>query len=184
MLDLTLEDGTKETSNHVIALEQKLSKFKEGENIIYETDPRVAEEQDKIKKEHDQPHKKLDQAAAVMGDMEKEIQSLTSRTLMNTAKHLSNNVKISGIPEVEGENPFETVKEFLKTTGGIEAKEGDLIEANRIPGVLTVKIKSRLVELPRQMFVKCPPSLRRLIECRKKTKEQKKDPTDGHYYRI
>ena len=48
---------------------------------------------------------------------------------MNTAKHLSNNVKISGIPEVEGENPFETVKEFLKTTGGIEAKEGE----NKMP---------------------------------------------------
>ena len=53
----SLEDGTKETSNRVTLLEQKLSKLKEGENIIYETDPQVAEEQDKIKKEHDQLHK-------------------------------------------------------------------------------------------------------------------------------
>ena len=161
----------------VESLEGKLRQVSEAENVVFQTPP-------ELETEHNRMKQWMDQATHVITVLEKQVQSNSERIFHNVAKNFSDNVKISGIPEDKG-SPLVATKWFLENILEIEdVAEADILEAARLPGTMTVNIKGVRVELPRQMFVKCTPLLRQEIDRVKPILNEKKDPLDGHFYRI
>ena len=122
--------------------------------------------------------------AAVVGSIEKKVNSNSSRILHNTQLLNVNNYRISGIPYTAGENAFVATKSFFKDIMNITVNPGDLIVASRLPGTLVVHIDGNRVQLPPQMFVKVMPHLQRRIASNIGVLDDKKDPVDGHYYKV
>ena len=103
--------------------------------------------------------------AGTMLDMtEKKIDTLDSRVTMNTAKLLSNNVKIMGIPFEDKEDAKQVCMDFFTKYMSFTAHNREIIAAFRMPGVKFVYINRKRVKLPPLMFVKCSDSLKRKIE--------------------
>ena len=163
--------------SRVESLEGKLRQVSEAENVVFQTPP-------ELETEHNRMKQWMDQATHVITVLEKQVQSNSERIFHNVAKNFSDNVKISGIPEDKG-SPLVATKWFLENILEIEdVAEADILEAARLPGTMTVNIKGVRVELPRQMFVKCTPLLCQEIDRVKPILNEKKDPLDGHFYRI
>ena len=161
----------------VRALEDKLANMKEGDNVVFETDPETKQAQQKLETQ-------FKTSVDILTTMEKDIKSNTSRILMNTAQLLCNNVKISGIPYSENENPSDVVKKFLEDKMGLKIQPKDIYDAFRLKGTISVYIRGVKVWLPPQMFVRCAPPLAREIDRNKRILDKKTDPTDGHFYKV
>ena len=176
-LEKKVTEDSSSFEKRLAAVEQSLRMVTDSDKVILQTDPKVAEAQTVL-------DDKLSKAVQVMACMEKDIGSNTTRGLLNTAKLLSNNYKISGIPLRPGEDPFEVTVDFLTSKLQIDFQASDLHVAFRLEGTIKVFIKRVRVELPPQMFISCSPSLKQKIDKNKHLLQKEKDPTDGHFYKI
>ena len=107
-----------------------------------------------------------------------------SRILHNTQLANANNYIISGINYEQGEDPVVATTTFLTDILETTVNDGDIVTASRMPGSLTVRIAGNRVALPPQMFVKVTAHLQKRIAGNIKVLEDKKDPVDGHYYKV
>ena len=173
----SLEKRLQISEQKITALEHKLKKVNEADNIVLQTDPAIEAKQAAHENQ-------LLVTKNILSCMEKDIASNSTRGMANTARLLSNNVKISGIPFSPSEDPVSVVKKFLEDKVEISVNNDDIYDAFRLPGTLSVFISGIRVTLPPQMFVRCSPSLRRRIEKNKRNLEGKTDPIDHHFYKI
>ena len=127
---------------------------------------------------------KMDCHDKAIGVLEHKLVEHDSRITMNLAKHMSDNVKIGGLPEKTGENCMLTVSQFFENIMGLKPGVGDIIEASRLRGTLHRKIKGIFKDYPRLMFVKCSPAFRRMIESRKPVLANKYDEDSRIKYTI
>ena len=173
----TVEATSENHEARLKAVEAKLAIVECGESVVLQTSPILEAEHALLKQ-------RVDTAAIVISSLEKELHSANSRILHNSQLHNVNHYRMSGIRFVEGEDPIVATTTFLKDILEVVVNDGDIVVASRIPGTITVRIKGEPVELPPQMFVKVSPHLQRRIAANIPVLEDKKDPIDGHYYKV
>ena len=109
---------------------------------------------------------------------------VSTLALDNHAKLLYNNIKIGGLPFTEGEDPISVVEQFFTEVLQIQIEDGDILEVSRMKGNLHRKIKGHQVEMPPLMFVKCSPSLQKLVEDSKGLVQKAQNPKTKIQYTI
>ena len=140
-----LETASSSYEDRLAAMEEKLALVEASDTVVLQSAPAQEAALNDMKQ-------CVDTTAVIIQQFEKKFESTHSRILHNTQLINENKYKISGIPLVEGENPFTATK-------NIEVNDGDIIVASRLPGTLTIRIDGNKVQLPPQMFAKVTPHL-------------------------
>ena len=107
-----------------------------------------------------------------------------SKITMNTAKHMSNNIKIVGLFKALDEDPMLTTEKFFKNIMKIQPQVGGIIEASRMQGTLYKRIGGKQISLPRLMYVKCSPTFRKVVDANKDILVGKKDEATEVFYKT
>ena len=141
-----LETASHTYEDRLAAMEEKLALVEASDTVVLQSSPAHEAAINEMKQ-------RVDTTAVIIQQFEKKFESTHSRILHNTQLINENKYKISGIPLVEGENPFMATKNFLTQIMNIAVNDGDIIAASRLPGTLTVHIDGNKVLLPLQMFI-------------------------------
>ena len=126
----------------------------------------------------------LQRVGTHVGKLEHKVKHLDAEVMSNKAKIWYNNIKIGGLTETDDEDPMSVVESFLDDVLNIQITYGDVLEASRMKGSLRRKVAGQVINMPWLMYVRCTPSLRKIIEDAKHLLKNKKDPTTKIKYSI
>ena len=173
----SVECATKTHDKRLQDLEDKLALVVASDKVTIQASPKLEAQQNLMQS-------RLESAAVIISSLEKQIKSTNSRVLYNSQLHNVNKYRISGIPYVEGEDPFVEMTTFLQDIMKVTVNTGDIITASQMPGTITVRIKGTPVQLPPQMFVQVTCHLQKCIAANMSELDDKTDSTDGHFYKV
>ena len=140
--------------------------------------PRLADEETTttaLAEENKSLRHELDIAKGLIAKQDFEISALHNKVTQLTARSMRNNLMIGGLLEEDGEDPKETVREFLTEQMLLEVNFDQIQAAHRLGRTMIHK------DRPRYMVVRLHPELKDLILSKKKTLKGKKNSQQRFY---
>ena len=120
---------------------------------------------------------RADMSANMIQAMSKQIATLKNQTMMNAAKHMTNELILGGVRREEAEDPFEAARRFLQNRLTIDIPQDDILDAYRSKYSSERTIKGKNVQIPPVMFITTTEAIsRKILRNKWRLTGQKQEP--------